>query len=86
MVSLSRMLECGVVVNGLNAVDAETWKNYRAAARAAGVLVFNYDCPGLYGALDAHVDVRARCPSSCRRTASIWKCGATRRRTGTARC
>jgi len=56
MVSLSRMLECGVVVNGLNAVDAETWKNYRAA-RAAGVLVFNYDCPGLYGALDAHVDV-----------------------------
>ena len=31
MVSLSRMLECGVVVNGLNAVDAETWKNYRAA-------------------------------------------------------
>ena len=56
MVSLSRMLECGAVVNGLNAVDAETWKNYRAA-RAAGVLVFNYDCPGLYGALDAHVDV-----------------------------
>ena len=56
MVSLSRMLECGAVVNGLEAVDAETWKNYRAA-RAAGVLVFNYDRPGLYGALDAHVDV-----------------------------
>ena len=56
MVSLSKMLECGAVVNGLDAVDAQTWKNFRAA-RAAGVLVFNYDMPGLYGALDAHVDV-----------------------------
>jgi hypothetical protein len=56
MVSLSKMLECGAVVNGLDAVDAQTWKNFRAA-RAAGVLVFNYDMPGLYIELDAHVDV-----------------------------
>ena len=68
-----------------DAVDAETWKNAAAAAASAGVLVFNYDCPGLYRALDAHVDVTCAVSKFVPPYSVAWRRGATRRRTGTAR-
>ena len=52
---------CGVVVNGLDGVDPQLWKAFREA-RAAGVLVMNYDQPGLYLPHARHVDIPAVVP------------------------
>ena len=56
-----RMLDCGVVVNGMDVVEPALWKEFRDA-RAAGVLVMNCDHPGLYLAHTSHVDVPAAVP------------------------
>tara|TARA_B110000003_G_scaffold227573_1_gene228893 strand:+ start:2582 stop:8218 length:5637 start_codon:yes stop_codon:yes gene_type:complete len=55
------VLKCGVVVNGLDEVDAQLWHLYQDA-RVAGVLVMNYDLPGLYLAQDSHVEPTAAVP------------------------
>ena len=54
---------CGVVVNGLDAVDPALWRAYRDIRRM-GVLVMNYDHPGLFLAHDAHVAAPASVPKS----------------------
>ena len=53
---VAAMQDCGVVVNGLEGVDPQLWKTFRDL-RAAGVLVMNYDNPGLYLPHDNHVDI-----------------------------
>lgn len=52
---------CGVVVNGLNIVNPQLWKAYREL-RSQGVLVMNYDHPGLYLPHSNHVDIPAAVP------------------------
>ena len=62
ILALQRIVSsCGVVVNGLQEVDDKLWKLFRDA-RTAGVLVLNYDCPGLYLAHENHVDLHASVP------------------------
>lgn len=53
---LKEMLTYGVVVNGLETVNKPTWKNLHAA-RVAGVIVMNYDCPLLFSDMNRYVDV-----------------------------
>eukprot|EP00982_Pelagococcus_subviridis_P016475 31479-Pelagococcus_subviridis.AAC.37 len=55
------ILTCGIIINGIQKVDLQLWTAFREA-RKIGILVLNYDRPGLYLHQKKYIDLAAAIP------------------------